>query len=71
MEKEYGRLKRAYGEMAFCWQETGAQEWHRRRLYIGDKGKTKEEEKRIRMEDSRTSVLVLCCSSGNNIGSGQ
>ena len=44
MDREYGGLKRAYGEMSFCWQETAAEEWHKRRLQHEDR------EKKVRLE---------------------
>ena len=40
MDREYGGLKRAYGEMSFCWQETAAEEWHKRRLQHEEREKS-------------------------------
>ena len=45
VDKRYGGLKKAYGEMLFCWQETAAGEWQ--------KGRLTDEEKRKKETKSR------------------
>ena len=54
MDKINGGLKKAYGEMLFCWQETAVGEWQKGRLQHEEKGK-KETGKRFsgRKERSR------------------
>lgn len=71
MEREYGRLKRAYGEMSFCWQETAAEEWHRRRLYLAEKERTKENERKLWLGDGMSADRSVLLLSGYAAGSGR